>query len=308
MEPFIWTTVDGSTVSGLSSIPPATTGTPKLKPLIVGLHGGGYHSEYFNGDANHTAANASRSFGVPFIAIDRPNYGKTSSLLPLPSGTSFINATATRLHTQILPLLWTKVGVPHSCTCIVLLCHSLGVMAGVSTAARHAQDESPEYPLGGVISSGLGHRLHPEHRPGPVADQDLTESITMPIEMKDQVMFQPGTVDDAILAKSEQLNQPMPMAEAAAMVREFVPHWRELWAAHITSPILFVLPELDRFFHPTSEHIDECLRAFTSSKRVEGGVVAGAPHCMELSHWSSGWYTRCFGFAMECAASYAVSQ
>jgi len=36
--------------------------------------------------------------------------------------------------------------------------------------------------------------------------------------------------------------------------------------------------------------------------------VPGAPHAIELSYWGQGWYARCFGFAMECAANLGVGE
>lgn len=276
--------------------------------MIVGLHGGSYKGEYFDGDARHTASLPSHSFGVPFVAVDRPCYGQTTSILPLPPNTSYTTRSAAIFHTQILPLLWKKIGVAESCTCMVLLCHSMGVMTGIATAAKHAQDAEPGYPLGGIIASGLGHQRHPEAMRNSTDFRDHPTAMNLPpIEMKDKVMYRPGTVDLAILEQSERLNQPMPVTEAAALYLEFVPRWRELWAPHIKAPVLFAMAEGDLYFSATSEHIQECLQALSQSKRVEGGLVPGAPHCMELSHWASGWYARCFGFAMECAASFAVA-
>ena len=305
MEPFTWSFPNGSTVSGILSIPPGSNYEPKFKPLIVGLHGGGYDCQYFDGDSRHTAKIASKGLGVPFIAIDRPCYGGTSSVLPIPPGSSFITESASRLHSHILPHLWTKYGMPEACTCVVLLCHSLGVAVGVATAAAHAKDETPEYPLGGLIVSGLGHQQHPDAVGATATVEDEpTAFITMPVEVKDKVMFRPGTVDSTILQQSERLNRPVPVTEIDAMIKAWIPQWRETWGAYVTVPVLFAMAELDLYFLGTQEHVEECVQAFPRSKGVEGIVVRGAPHCMELSHWSSGWYARCFGFAIECAATY----
>lgn len=67
---------------------------------------------------------------------------------------------------------------------------------------------------------------------------------------------------------------------------------------------MFALPEQDCFFEVTTENIRDCMAAFSKSKRVDGSLVQSAPHCMELSYWSQGWYARCFGFAMECSISF----
>jgi len=40
---------------------------------------------------------------------------------------------------------------------------------------------------------------------------------------------------------------------------------------------------------------------------VEGSLLRGAPHCIELSFWAQGRYARCFGFAMECSASFSAA-
>lgn len=67
-----------------------------------------------------------------------------------------------------------------------------------------------------------------------------------------------------------------------------------------------MVSELDLFFVATEEEVEVCLNAFKKSSRVEGGLVRNAPHCLELSYWSQGWYARCFGWAMECATSFAM--
>jgi len=80
--------------------------------------------------------------------------------------------------------------------------------------------------------------------------------------------------------------------------------WRERWASHVVIPVYYALPEKEVAFMGTQQHLDECVQVFTKSKRVEGSLIPGAPHCMELSYWSSSWYARCFEFAMECAVTF----
>lgn len=72
MEPFNWSLSTGDFVTGLKSIPTNSRTLLQYKPLIVGLHGGGYKSGYFDADPKHTASIASEAFGVPFVAVDRP--------------------------------------------------------------------------------------------------------------------------------------------------------------------------------------------------------------------------------------------
>ena len=69
---------------------------------------------------------------------------------------------------------------------------------------------------------------------------------------------------------------------------------------------MFALVEDDAFFKATEGEVETCTKAFKKSVRVDGTLMKGAPHCMELSYWSQGWYARCFGFALECSASLAI--
>lgn len=69
---------------------------------------------------------------------------------------------------------------------------------------------------------------------------------------------------------------------------------------------MFALVQDDVFFEATDEQMEICTSALKNSVRVDGSLVKGPPHCMELSYWSQGWYARCFGFALECSASFAV--
>ncbi|PKX89646.1 uncharacterized protein P174DRAFT_445557 [Aspergillus novofumigatus IBT 16806] len=243
------------------------------------------------------------SLGVPFISIDRPSYGGTTSILPIPDGSDFNHETGVWLHRYILPRLWAEFGAPNKCNSIVLLCHSLGVMGGIIAASLHARDDEPLYPLGGLIASGMGNTQSSFMRMTPPSFQAVDEDhVLLPPSIKDTIMFKPGTVDAEVLEQSGRLNSKAPIAETGLFTAVWLPVWKEKWAAHITVPVMFSLVEDDPFFVADNTEIETCVKAFKRSSRVDGSLVSGAPHCMELSHWSQGWYARCFGFALECAA------
>ncbi|KAE8143680.1 hypothetical protein BDV38DRAFT_276766 [Aspergillus pseudotamarii] len=181
-------------------------------------------------------------------------------------------------------------------------------MPGIVTAVLHAQDKTPLYPLGGLIASGMGNKQSlpttngsPSHLP---VDNDYA---LFPLSAKDNIMFKPGTFDPEILEHSERLNAPYPLSEVSQFAALWLPIWKQKWAAHVLAPVMFALVEDDPFFVATEQEIETCVRAFKNSARVDGSLIPGAPHCVELSHWSQGWYARCFGFAMECAAGFASS-
>lgn len=309
MQSFRYTFGDNGTVTGALFVPPSPASPLTYRPLIIGMHGGCYDHQYFDATPKYSASVASAAFGVPFVSIDRPSYGGTSSVLPIPQGTDFFEQSAILLHQKILPELWRKIGVPNHCNCVVLLCHSLGVMPGIITAALHAQDEKPLYPLGGLIASGMGDKQSSVMTSGdPPSFIPVDENFALfPLEAKDKVMFKPATFDPEILGHSERLNTASPVTEVTQFAAAWLPVWKEKWAAHVSVPVMFSLVDDDPFFVSTEDEIETCVKAFARSVRVDGSLLRGAPHCVELSHWSQGWYARCFGFAMECAATFSVS-
>ncbi|KAL4931627.1 uncharacterized protein BDV17DRAFT_240861 [Aspergillus undulatus] len=129
----------------------------------------------------------------------------------------------------------------------------------------------------------------------------------MPVDIKDKVMFRPYTCDQEVLAQSKRLNVAIPEAEVQHFLGHWLPTWREKWARYVAVPVMFALVENDPFFEATKLEIASCMAAFTNIDRVDGSLISGAPHCIELSYWSQGWYARCFGFAMECSARIAVT-
>lgn len=275
--------------------------------MIVGLHGGCYDHQYFDALPKYSASLASDAFGIPFVTIDRPSYGGTSSILPIPKDSDFTQESAIALHRFILPKLWSEFGAPNGCNCIILLSHSLGVMVGVATAAMYGREEKPTYPLGGLIASGMGDTQSASMKGStpsfPPVDDD---HALFPLEPKDAVMFKPGTYAPEMLKESERLNAVFPIPEVVGFATEWMPVWKEKWAPAVKTPVMYSLVEDDPFFVATQEEVDRCVQAFTNSVRVDGSLLRSAPHCVELSHWSQGWYARCFGFSMECAASFAV--
>lgn len=305
MQPFHLSLSNNGTVAGRHSIPPPSDSPIRSRPLIVALHGGNYDNQYFDATPEYSASFTSATFQVPFVAIDRPSYGGTSSVLPIPEGSGFTQESGLLLHREILPKLWTEFGVTNDCNCLVLMCHSLGVMSGTVAAALHAQDESPRYPLGGLIASGMGNTQSDFMKNNAPSFTVLNDDyIAMPAEVKDTIMFKPGTAAPEVLAQCERLNAPTPLAEISTFVTEWMAVWKKKWAAEISAPVMFSLVEDDPFFVTTEEEMGVCLRAFGKSSRVDGSLIRGAPHCVELSYWSRGWYARCFGFALECAASF----
>ena len=157
MQSFRLTLANNGVVQGAHAIPTQSPSPVRYRPLIVALHGGGYDHQYFDALPGYSASLMSNALTTPFVTIDRPSYGGTSSILPIPSGSDFTTESAIQLHRLILPKLWEEFDVPHGYTCIVLLCHSLSVVPGIAVAALYRDERTPEHPLRGIIASGIGN-------------------------------------------------------------------------------------------------------------------------------------------------------
>lgn len=312
MQPFELRTPDGVIVSGLHHIPPCGEDRPEGLPLIVGVHGAGYTSRYYDVNENLSAQVFSTMTGTPFVAIDRPCYNRTTSVLPVALESSFHEAWGGSLHDSILPALWTTFGVSNGCTGIVILCHSLGATGGTVAASLNGSETSPSYPLLGLIISGFASdtkyvisETREKTKECAIIKGDWA---TLPLDLKESLMTPKGTVDPSLYQYSAELDHPMPCLETIQMTSSWLPSWRKRWATGIAVPVLILLGGRDCFFDPSQEHLDDYAAAFTSSARVDKSLVPGAPHSIEQSYWSRGWYLRIFGFATECAASQYVEQ
>lgn len=318
MEPFKLSLSNGATVTGLHNRPqPSSPGYAAIedsrRPLVIAIHGGTYCSKYFDADAKHTASLCSNSLGVPVVAIDRPLYQGTTSFYPIPEGKNYHEELAVWLHRYIFPAVWRELG--HGCSGVVLHCHSLAVPSAVIVAGWVAQERAagrpPAYPLDGMTVSGFGTQKHPDLEaaakvaPPPDPNPPLFDPA-LPVETKDALLFPGATADPAVLALTEELDNPMPHAERADYDRVWFPaRWRALCGA-VRVPVLVGMAEHDGLWVGTAEHACEFAGGFAGSERVEHGLVREAPHCMELSYVAQGWYARCFGWALECAAASAA--
>ncbi|KAL2128212.1 hypothetical protein VTI74DRAFT_9513 [Chaetomium olivicolor] len=316
MEQFTLTLANGAMLTGLTNLPTASPTAPKFKPLMVGLHGASYSSDYFDVDEKHTAALASNGLGIPWVAVDRPGYKGSTSFYPIPDGLSYHEVLGEWLYRYILPALWQTFGEPHGCSSMVLLCHSLGTPGAVIAAAllaREADTGTPAaYPLSGIIASGFGiqsassssrNNSHTSKEDGP-----SPELFGFPPDVKNRMMLPEGTCDRAVYAHTARLNVPFPGRERDDALQElFTRRFRTNWAPLVRVPVMIGIAERDAWWKGEDEHVKDFAAVFTRSPKVEGSVIRGAPHNLEMSYWAQGWYARCFGFGMECAVGFALA-
>lgn len=303
MESFNLSLADGTALTGIFNIPSSPL-TLKYRPLVVGLHGGCYTSQYFDVTPEYSAKVHSDSLSVPFVAIDRPDYKGSTPVGHVPEGSSYPEEWGKRLHQSILPALWKGYGLTNECTCIVLHCHSLGAAGAVVAAAMHGTESDPAYPLGGVVISGFGSLL--KDSSAHVSQDPPPTHLNIPVAVKDKTLLLPGTADESVYAQSERIDHAIPFEELAALRRTWLATWKQKWGVNITAPVMFALTDRDHYWDATDEHMKDFAEGLPKSKRVDLSILRGAPHNIELSYWGPGWYARCFGFAIECAISLAT--
>ncbi|KAJ9606704.1 hypothetical protein H2200_008712 [Cladophialophora chaetospira] len=311
MEPFLITLSNNAVLSGLASLPKRSSNSPQFYPLLVAVHGGTYSSEYFNASPSHSGGTISVQFGVPFVAIDRPGYRGSSALPSIPSDSSFFQEEGRYMHQYILPRLWEEYGQSSGASTIVLMGHSLGCSACIIAPALHSQEKEARYPLAGVVLSGrsITSRLTKSQGEAQLAEARRVGYVEYPPGVKDPIMFgdpNQGFATPELRRISEQITQRGLVGEFEDRRLQWDNYWTE-YAKQVKVPVMAAIGEHDRLFEASQKDLYNLTSAFTASPKVETVFVAGAPHCLELSHWGTGWYARCFGFAIECATSAALA-
>lgn len=307
MASFLLTLANEAHLSGICSLPAKNSTTSQHRPLVVGIHGGSYSSKYFDALPENSAVAISETLGIPFVAIDRPGYDDSSSLPEIPSGSTYLQEEGKYLHRYILPRIWKEYGQSSGATTIVVLAHSLGSGGAIVAAALHSQETEPQYPYGGIIISGWGAvKLPATSNIKEMLDKhESVGRITYEIEAKDRRMLcypQMSLVGAEMVRLSGALNKPVGVGELRDVHFQWLQYW-ETYSTQVRIPVMASVAERDSIWEGSQTATQTFGNGFPNSKRVETGVVEGAPHCIELSHWASGWLLRCFGFAIECAAS-----
>ena len=299
--PFTLPLPPGATLSGIVYVPPSIASSSPYRPLIIAMHGAACNAHHFDVDSKHTASLAADAFSIPVVSINRPCYRNTTSFLPVPTGSTFYEESGKWEHERIFPALWQTYGIPNGCTAVVVLGHSLAAPGMIAAAAMYAQDPHPAYPLAGLIFSGWGSRIIPEAQRRAMGSEPLARKNML---MLNDPSLQ--TAADSVRQYMEIQTEPGPPEERSSLVDgTWAPREKRL-AAQVNVPIMFALAEHDWLWYGNKEHVQEYEARFSSCPRFDGSVVRGAPHAIEWSHQSQGWYARCFGFGLEISAWKAI--
>ena len=272
---------------------------------MVLIHGGTCTAHNYDISPEYTASSTAEFLGCPVVSINRPDYADSSPLPDVPEDSTYHQVMGKNVyHEHLFPALWEKFGKPAGASSMVLNGHSMGVPSIVIAAALHAQEKTPAYPLSGIILSGWGCRLTDFKVLIPSTAEEK-------IEWKNLIMLsQPEKqcVDPAIRSHIPTQDHPMRNEEGMEhWTGKFAGFWRK-YSDEVTVPIMFANGEHDVLWEGSMRHAKEYETMFPKCPRFDGGVVLGAPHAIEWSYYAAGWYARCFGFAVEVAASHALSE
>lgn len=291
----------GITITGIHYLPDISPTSPTYRPLMVLIHGGTCTAHNFDVSPSLTASTAAASLSIPVISINRPGYLDSTPLV-VPDGSTYHKELGRFEHEELFPALWRKYGVSNRCTALLPLGHSLGSLGIIISAGLHAKDPNPKYPLAGIIFSGSGSRSAANAPPPP---QDPSQKLAWKRLImcdKAELNLVPTEALDAIALQDHPI-KPEELAEVFAGV------WNGYWRTYsneITVPVMFGQGEHDALVEGTLEHVKEVETCFSKTERFDGSLVRNAPHAIEWSHCAAGWYARCFGFALEVTASYAL--
>ena len=280
-------TVGDRSYSGLTNIGAGVDAAPGA-PLVIALHGGTYSSKYFD-IPNYSLLDRGAAAGVPVIALDRPNYGDSSSL---ESDGSIIFDNAEVLNAAI-GSIWAQYGAGHAG--VVLIAHSIGGAVATIIAAS-----APSWPLLGLATSGCCVQV-PSESADAWAQLPPIPMIDLPVPLKDQLMFgPPETYDSAMPAASYPSNTLVPKAELLDITGGWIAKRAET-TAKVAVAVHHRMGEFDHLWVTSQDEIDEYKAGFTSAASVDAALQLGSGHCIDFHLPSAEFQGSQLAFAQACA-------
>ncbi|GKZ51875.1 hypothetical protein AbraIFM66951_007893 [Aspergillus brasiliensis] len=307
MEPFKLSLPNGAILSGRYNFPPRDSKSTQKRPLIVCMPGGSYDFRYFDVQGAQSVFNLSSVLKIPVIALDRPGYGASTPAPDVENAPTYAQAQGIYLNSVVFPVLWQAFAERAEASAMVLLSHSIGAM--IATIAAGSYTGLEDYPLAGLITSGIGSELVEGPRQSMLHLLDeAAERIQFDVTPKDAIMLQLPHMNLAPLKMchfTEELNQPVPQGELRDINATWLSYWKD-YSTKVKVPLLYGLGEFDGLWTCSAETLAAYKAAFPESPKVTCEMIPMAPHCMELSFQSQAWYLKCFAFAIECIVANSI--
>ena len=161
-------------------------------------------------------------------------------------------------------------------------------------------------PLLGIALSGMCLNTPPEHKPLWEQLPD-TPTVEMPPPVKDALMFGPeGSFDGKLVRDSDIANAPAPKAELVDIVSTWSDKAKGV-LGKITVPVHYRQAEGDRLWVMNQGEVDGFVKALAKSPRVDGAMVRGTGHCMDLHHVGRALQLQQLAFALQCASEHELA-
>jgi pimeloyl-ACP methyl ester carboxylesterase len=277
--------IGNGTYSGRMAVPESP---PTDTPVIVALHGGTYFSKYFDIEG-HSLLELALARNVAIIALDRPGYAAST---PLADAPDLLHQNALQLH-EVVPAVVAELAPGASG--VFLIGHSMGGLIAITIAGQQ-----PDWLLG-IAVSGIG-TVVPEGLGDTFAQLPLEALVTLPVEMKDAVMFGPADTMDATMPEaSHAADTTVPLSELMDVVSGWVERFPAI-AAQVSVPVHYRQAEFDHLWVTDEGTVGDFGRAFTGSARVDARITPGAGHCIDFHNVSMQFQTEQLEFAATCQA------
>jgi pimeloyl-ACP methyl ester carboxylesterase len=278
-------TVDGRIIAALAAGPASGRG----KPLIAALHGGTYTARYFDvaGSLQGTFMDAAVADGYPVVSFDRPGYGGSPALDP-PDNTF-------GRYAQLLAGAIAQAAARFSADGVFLVGHSIGGMIAIMISTGEM-----DFRLIGLSVTGMGAVIRPGGPAHALASLPADETVDLPYDQRDQVMFGPTSTWTAEAVEAAHGSY------APTPVRELIqaPQWPDEHlpglAPRVTVPVHNALAEFDALWDSSPANVEQFAKMLTASPFVDAGVARATGHSIDHHVLGHALHLRQLAFAGEC--------
>ena len=327
-EPFSIALSNGPTLTGLFFNPFKTRSpTGSSKPLVVGIHGVTCSAHIFDLTPESSVANLAEALDMPFLAFNRPNYLASSGwlvnrsndkLFPPTDGLTYFEEDGHWLHDYIFPALQSHFLAPNNFSSIITLSHSMAVPSTIIAASHYSSSSiPPPYKWAGACLYGYSETPTQIVQSCQQRSAALGDSLPIPFNFDPAIHIPPFTPNDRIelMAGPAQVHSkdiedallrqqtPFHLGEIANMMGEWAAQ-KGRYTAGVKIPVLYALGEYDYIWVGDRPNVDAFCEGFVNAERVEGALIRGAPHAIELAAGGVGdaWMRRVFAWGVEVAA------